>query len=167
MQANTPQRMISRLLRLGVSGAARSSSEDPTAVGELETELALLREENAWLKVERHRPPDAGRIIERMRELAKAPASQSHEADGLPTNEDAQLMVECLAIRNGLLDACKEIQEAMQGIRQRLSGLSVDVQASAGDRARPSPITAPSDGEVDPGLAAQPQVTSDLSQNAA
>jgi hypothetical protein len=168
MQANTPQRTISRLLRLGVSGAARSSSEDPTAVGELETELALLREENAWLKVERHRPPDAGRIIERMRELAKAPTSQSHEAEGLPASENAQLMVECLAIRNGLLDACKEIQEAMQGIRQRLSGLSVDVQASgAGDRPTPSPITASSDGKDDLELAAEPQATSDLSQNTA
>ena len=166
MQANKPQRMISRLLRLGVSGAA-SSSEDPTAVGELETELALLREENAWLKVERHRPPDAGRIIERMRELAKAPTSPSHEAEGVPNSDHAQLMVECLAIRSGLLDACKEIQEAMQGIRHRLSGLSVDVQAGAGVRATPSPITAPSDGEGDVGLSAQPRGTSDLSQNAA
>ena len=35
-------------------------------------ELALLREENARLKVERHRAPDSGRIIERMRHLGEA-----------------------------------------------------------------------------------------------
>src|SRR5450755_84657 len=72
MEPKTRQRMVSRLLRFGVSGTARSSAEDPTAMGELETELALLREENAWLKVERQRPADAGRIVERMRELDTA-----------------------------------------------------------------------------------------------
>ncbi len=167
MQAKAPQRIIGRLMRLGVSGAARSSSEDPTALGELETELALLREENAWLKVERHRPPDAGRIIESMRELAKSSQPQSHETEGAPGGEDAQVMVECLAIRNGLLEACKEIQEAMQGMRHRLSGLSVDVQAGAGDPATSSPITAPSTDDVGRGLAVKPRATSDLSQNAA
>jgi hypothetical protein len=167
MAAKTPQRIIGRLLRLGVSGSARSSSEDPTALGELETELALLREENAWLKVERHRPPDAGRIIESMRELAKPFKPGSEETGGVPSSEDAQVMVECLAIRNGLLAACQEIQEAMQGIRHRLSGLSVDVQAGAGDQATSSPITAPSTGDADLELAVKPRATSDLSQNAA
>src|SRR5271167_2674919 len=107
MQTKTPHRTIGRLLRLGVSGAPRSSSEDPTALGELETELALLREENAWLKVERHRPPDAGRIIESMRELADAFQPQSHETEGVKSSDDERVMVESLAIRNGLLDACK------------------------------------------------------------
>lgn len=167
MEANTRQRFTGRLLRLGVSGTARSSSEDPTAVGELETELALLREENAWLKVERHRPPDAGRIIERMRELAAAPPSQSDDSDGSASSVDPQVMVECLAIRDGLLAACQEIQEAMQGIRHRLSGLSVDVKASAGDHATSAPITAPSNGDVDLELAVEPPATSDLSPNAA
>ncbi len=76
-------------------------------------------------------------------------------------------MVECLAIRNGLLEACKEIQEAMQGIRHRLSGLSVDVQAGVGDHATSSPITAPSSGDVDLELAVKPRAASGLSQNAA
>src|SRR5271155_3894384 len=163
MEAKTPQRFMGRLLRLGVSGAAGSSSEDPTAMGELETELALLREENAWLKVERHRPPDAGRIIESMRELADASQPQSHEPDGAQSSGDERVMVECLAIRNGLLDACKEIQEAMQGIRHRLSGLSVDVQTGAGLQATSSPITGPSTDDVRLELAVKPGATSDLS----
>ncbi len=167
MEAKTPQRFMGRLLRLGVSGSAGSSSEDPTALGELETELALLREENAWLKVERHRPPDAGRIIESMRELADASQPQSHETEGVQSTDDQRVMVECLAIRAGLLEACKEIQEAMQGIRQRLSGLSVDVEANASDRATSSPITAPSNDDVDLELAVKTRATSDVSQNAA
>jgi len=166
MDANKPHRIIGRLLRLGVSGAARSSSDDPTAVGELETELALLREENAWLKVERHRAPDAGRVIERMRELA-GPSQPTHATDGLHTSDGAQAMVECLAIRDGLLDACQEIQQAMQGIRHRLSGLSVDAQASAGDRPTSSPITSPSNGEVSRDTAVDPRATPNLSHNAA
>ncbi len=165
MEAQTPQRIIGRLLRLGVIGAAGSSSEDPTALGELETELALLREENAWLKVERHRAPDTGRIIESMRELADASQPQSHETGGVGSSEDEQMMVECLAIRNGLLEACKEIQEAMQGIRHRLSGLSVEVQAGAGLQTA-SPITGPSTDDVGLELAVEPGATSDLSQNA-
>ncbi len=106
-------------------------------MGELETELALLREENAWLKVERHRAPDAGRIVERMRELAQASEAQAQQSASSETSDAAQAMVECVAIRDGLLEACEEIQQAMQGIRSRLSGLSVDVQGKNGDRQRP------------------------------
>lgn len=167
MDANTRQGMIGRLLRLGVSSAAKSSLDDPTAVGELETELALLREENAWLKVERHRPPDAGRIVERMRELGQAPGAQVADSEAPQTSESVQAMIECLAIRDGLLEACKEIQQAMQGMRSRLSGLSVDVHGRAGDRATRAQITTPSTGEVDLELAVGARATSDLSKNAA
>ena len=41
-------------------------------------------------------------------------------------------MVECLAIRDGLVEACREVQQAMQGLRSSLSGLSVDVKATDG-----------------------------------
>jgi hypothetical protein len=166
MEASARQGRIGRLLRLGVSGSSRSSADDSTAVGELETELALLREENAWLKVERHRPPDAGRIVERMRELSQAPGASASEAEGSPTSEAAQAMLDCLAIRNGLLEACKEIQEAMQGLRLRLTGLSVDMQGRAGDRTGRGPIFTSSNGEVDRGLAAEAHRSTDLSKNA-
>ena len=169
MDANTRQRIISRLMRLGVSSSSRSSSDDPSAVGELETELALLREENAWLKVERHRPPDTGRIVERMRELGQAAGGQPEtegSPEGSPATDPARAMVECLAIRNGLLEACKEVQQAMQGIRSRLSGLSVDVQGRAGDRAGRGPISTPSTQEVDLELAVGARTESNLSKNA-
>jgi hypothetical protein len=38
--------------------------------GDLELNLLLLREENARLKEERHRPPDVGTMIEQMRRIA-------------------------------------------------------------------------------------------------
>ena len=102
-----------------------------------------------------------------MRELADASRAQSHKTEDAQSSEEERVMVECLAIRNGLLEACKEIQEAMRGIRQRLSGLSVDVQASAGNQATPSPITAPSTENVELEGAVKPGATSDLSHNAA
>ncbi len=164
MEPKTRQRMVSRLLRFGVSGTARSSADDPTAMGELETELALLREENAWLKVERQRPADAGRVVERMRELGKA-SQQPRESQDSHTSEDAQVMLECLSIRDGLLEACKEIQQAMQGIRTRLSGLSVDLHGKSDGRAASAPVPAPTNSGVEPALSAR--VTPDMSQNAA
>jgi hypothetical protein len=167
MEASTRQGMIGRLLRLGVSNAAGSSSDDPTAVGELETELALLREENAWLKVERHRPPDAGRIVERMRELGQASGPPVADSQAPQAAETAQAMHECLAIRDGLLDACKEIQQAMQGIRTRLSGLSVEVQGHTGEAAPHPQSATPSNGEVDLERAVRARATSDLSRNLA
>ena len=164
MEPKTRQRMVSRLLRFGVSGSGGSSADDPTAMGELETELALLREENAWLKVERQRPADAGRVVERMRELGKA-SQQPRESQDSHTSEDAQAMLECLSIRDGLLEACKEIQQAMQGIRSRLSGLSVDLHGKSGGRAVSAPVAAPTNSGVEPALSAR--VTSDMSQNVA
>lgn len=167
MDANTRQGMISRLLRLGVSSSSRSSSDDLSAQGELETELALLREENAWLKVERHRPPDTGRIVESMRELGQAPKLPTGETEASHASDPGRTMVECMAIRDGLLEACKEVQQAMQGLRSRLSGLSLDVQGRTGERAGRGPISTPSTDEVDLELAGDARANSDLSKNAA
>jgi hypothetical protein len=120
MDTSTRGSRMGRLLRLGVSGDGASGSE-VAAMKELEMELSLLREENARLKVERHRPPDAGRVIERMRHLG---AEHGREESALDPNalEAAQTMHECLAIRDGLVAACQEVQQAMQGIRGRLAG---------------------------------------------
>ncbi len=167
MDASTQQGMISRLLRFGISSSSRSSSDDLSGQGELETELALLREENAWLKVERHRPPDTGRVVESMRELAQTPPVQPEEKGAAPATDPARTLAECLAIRDGLVEACKEIQEAMQGIRHRLSGLSVDVPAAARVPAVSPAITAPSTRERGLEAAVEPRTTTDLSQNVA
>lgn len=107
-------------------------------MSELETELALLREENARLKVERHRPADAGHVIERMRALRQeAPTSQPD--GGLPLGTSGG---ESLALREGLMDACREAQEAMRGIRGRLEALTGDIDGRAGDRAASERVAA-------------------------
>jgi hypothetical protein len=115
---------LGRIFRLGVSDGTSSPGE--AVLGELEMELALLREENARLKVERHRPPDPGRIIDRMRDLRQEP--HAGEAD----DAVARVAIECLALRAGLLEACQEIQQAMQGMQSRLGTLSVAVEARGG-----------------------------------
>jgi hypothetical protein len=147
MGANAREGRVGRLLRLGVSDGSRSS-DDPTALEALETELALLREENATLKVARHRPPDAGGIIDRMRKLQEA------------THVEA-------TVPDGLLEACQEVQQAMKMMRSRLNELAIDAQGSAGDLAVPAPISSPSAGEVELELAVGAPPASDLSQKAA
>lgn len=133
-------------------------------MGELEMELALLREENARLKVERHRPPDAGRIIERMRHLRR-----DHSAGGQDEHPDrgSQPMGECLAIRDGLMEACEDVQLAIREVRGRLGALSVDLRDGGGDRVRPNPMPVPDVEEIDVELVAGAQAVSSLAQHAA
>ncbi|HTA13553.1 MAG TPA: hypothetical protein VK781_01685 [Solirubrobacteraceae bacterium] len=122
---------VARLLRMGVSDGATSSG-DTAATSDLETELALLREENAQLKVERHRPADAGHVIERMRSLR--PQSTDRQAGESAQVADAtQAITECMAVRDGLMQACQEVQQAMQGIRGRLGALAGDIHSRPGE----------------------------------
>jgi len=162
----TTTRKIRRLLRLGVSDGANSSD---TGMGELEMELALLREENARLKIERHRAPDAGRVIERMRDLAGEGEDRSRRASQPGAGDTAQAIVECLAIRDALLEACQEVQQAMQGVRGRLGALSSDALERPAEPEVATPMS-PAQAEVDLELAlgaATPSDLPDLSQSAA
>jgi hypothetical protein len=122
-------------------------------MGELEMELALLREENARLKVEHHRPSDVGRVIERMRNLGLAFPAERRGEGGSEDREDAHAMLECLAVRDGLVEACHEVQQAMQAMRSRLSGLSLDAHGGARDRAMAAPAVVPAADELDLELA--------------
>jgi uncharacterized small protein (DUF1192 family) len=161
MEASTRERKVGRFLRLGVSDGERSSSGETAAMGELETELALLREENARLKVERHRPADAGHVIERMRSLRREPV-----AEQLAGGEAAQLAAECLALRDGLMEACHEVRQAMQGIRGRLGSLAGDIHGRAGDRATSSRLAVSTVKTLDIELAAAADASSELAQSA-
>jgi len=116
----------------------------------LETELALLREENATLKVEGHRPADTGRVIDSMRKLREA----CHPQDGVDSkaHEVAEPIVEPTT-HGGLLEACHEIQLAMQGMRRRLNELSVDVGNGSADPAPHGLTASPSSEEFDLELA--------------
>jgi uncharacterized small protein (DUF1192 family) len=166
MEASTREGMVSRLLRLGVSDGGRASSGETAAMGELETELALLREENARLKVERHRPADAGHVIERMRSLRQE--SPAEQRDGAaPRAAEAQMIAECLAVRDGLMEACQEVQQAMQGIRSKLGALAGDIQHRAGDRAKPNRLTVSAVETLDIELAVAAEASSGLAQRVA
>lgn len=128
---------IGRLLRLGVSDNAKSSSSDAATTNELEAELSLLREENARLKVERHRPADVGHVIERMRSIRQGAPSVESDEESVEHAAAAQVIVECVAMRESLMDACEEVQRAMQGIRGRLEALAGDIQGRGDDRQKP------------------------------
>jgi len=124
---------------MGVSDGAKSSSGEMAAMSELETELALLREENARLKVERHRPADAGHVIERMRSIRQEEEAPTAERDAgsLSSVDGGQAFAESLALREGLMHACREAQQAMRGIRGRLEALTGEIEGRAGDRLMP------------------------------
>ncbi len=166
MEASTREKVVGRLLRMGVSDSSRSPSGETLALGELEAEITLLREENARLKVERHRPADAGHVIERMRSIR--PEFATARPDGETASPPpAQVIAECLAVRNGLLEACQEVQRAMQGIRGRLGALAGDMQGRAGDRALPPRLAASAVEAMDIELTVAADAPPELAQSAA
>jgi hypothetical protein len=168
MEASTRERKVGRLLRFGVSDGARSPSGEMAATEELEAELALLREENARLKVERHRPADAGHVIERMRSIRPESAS-SEQRDGETAHpkQSAQLIAECLLMRDGLMDACQEVRLAMQGIRGRLGSLAGDIQGRAGEQAVSGRLTGSTVEALDLELGVADDASPELAQSAA
>ncbi len=56
------------------------------------------------------------------------------EAQGL-VEEAWSLVTECLVLRDGLLDACREIEQTMEGIQQRLSAMpfALETNGQVGD----------------------------------
>ncbi len=62
------------------------------------------------------------------------------------------LITECLVMRDGLLDACREIEQTMEAVHHRLGALPVTVQAGAGERSAPDGLDAAngSNGAVAP-----------------
>ncbi len=136
-------------------------------MSELETELALLREENARLKVERHRPADAGRVIERMRSIRQdAPAMQR---DGVTPSgaDEGQALAELLSLREGMMDACQEARQAMRGIRGRLETLTGEIQSRADERAMPERPAAPTAEAEDSEPGRADEGSSELAQSVA
>ena len=85
----------------------------------LEAELALLREENARLKVDAAKPPGPGRAIERLRgvaELGSAPPA----ADAVDQADDAwQALSEATMLLEVLSDMCAEVQGAISAVQNR------------------------------------------------
>ena len=102
-------------------GNAQSAPADNAAQDEiaLKLQVMLLSEENARLKAERHRPSDIGTLIDQMRELG------DQEGPGEVLDEAWTMLSECLVIRQGLEQACVEIQVAIAGVRERLGSLTI------------------------------------------
>lgn len=60
------------------------------------------------------------------------------------------VLTECLGIRDGLLEACREVEEAMSGMQRRLGALSFAI-----DGERPEHVlSSPPSSAADPGQAA-------------
>jgi hypothetical protein len=94
----------------------------------VESELVLLREENARLRLERAQRPDAGSMIERLKTLS-ADQSPSHDH----RDEAWHLVSEALVMRDVLIDVCKEIGQTTITLQTRLSALALDLPDRIGD----------------------------------
>jgi hypothetical protein len=102
----------------------------------LKLQVMLLSEENARLKAERHRPSDIGTLIDQMRELGE------QEGPGEVLDEAWTMLSECLVIRQGLEQACAEIQVAIAGVRDRLGSLTIRLEDVApADGGRPAAVS--------------------------
>ncbi|ADB50950.1 hypothetical protein [Conexibacter woesei] len=107
------------------AGAGAGEGEATSLVEELEAEVALLREENARLKIRRAR--DGARRWDQQ-------GQDGTEGPVATVREDAvwELMTECRVLRTALVDACRDVDAAMQQIRSRLDSLPPpDVAANA------------------------------------
>ena len=103
------------------------SGVDAGYLERVETELVLLREENARLRFERAQRPDAGSMIERLKSLSAAqPPNQNHR------DEAWHLISEALVMRDVLIDVCKEIGQTTITLQTRLSDLALDLPERLG-----------------------------------
>jgi hypothetical protein len=94
-------------------------------------------------------PSDPLRRLEA--ELGESPGEHSGdeqlyaEAQGL-VEEAWSLVTECLVLRDGLLDACHEIEQTMDGIQRRLAALPVAIEAD-GQGATANGARSPANGD--------------------
>jgi len=104
---------------LRTTGAGAQGAAPGALVEELERELALLREENARLRVARERT--SGRPVnERVRDMLPLLRSELGGADG---DEPWELLTECMLLRDSLADACRELERGARELRQRLESI--------------------------------------------
>jgi hypothetical protein len=108
---------------LRVSGGSEDTASDEL-LDELEREVALLREENARLKLAREHA-DERPVTERVR-AAFPPPRGDEEPDG---EDPWEALTECMLMRETLLDACRELERGAAELRTRLETLLVDESA--------------------------------------
>jgi hypothetical protein len=119
----SPSARLRELLRASSGhGDARSDEQ----LEELEREVALLREENARLKLARERAADRP-VNERLRAaFAAASAGDGDDGDG---EDPWEVLTECMLLRETMLDACRELERGAAELRTRLETLLVDDSA--------------------------------------
>lgn len=114
----------------GDSAAAQS----PDDIEQLEADIALLREDNARLRLAQARPSDPGRLIERLRVAAEtSPYSDPRDAESL-RDETWQQLADAVLVRNMLIDVCAEIGQVILALHGDRSGGA----GSATSQAEPS-----------------------------
>jgi hypothetical protein len=127
------------------AGFGRFRPVDAAAAGEADQQpdvaiqIMLLREENARLKAAQHRPPDVGTLIDQMREAA------AQKGEGEVLDEAWSVLTECLVIREGLEQACLEIQVAVAALQGRLRDLAVTMSDVSSDGDSDSGDAVPTD----------------------
>jgi hypothetical protein len=92
---------------------------------DLELTVMLLREENARLKAERHRPAGVGAMVDRLRVIA------ADQEEDQAVQDVWGLLGECLTIHEGLYRACGEVQTAITAVEKRLTQLGASIVDSA------------------------------------
>jgi hypothetical protein len=103
---------------------------DPAAMaqlGELEREVALLREENARLKLARERAGERP-VNERVRATFPPLPRTGEEADG---EDPWEVLTEGMLLRDALIDACRELEQGAQELRVRLETLLPGAEGAA------------------------------------
>lgn len=106
---------------LRAAGGSAQSAAPVQLVEELEREVALLREENARLRVARERTSDRPvneRVLGALRLLRDEEPDDPAEDDG--GDEAWELLTECMLLRDGLVDACSELERGARELRRRL-----------------------------------------------
>jgi hypothetical protein len=113
-----------------------SVERDSERLIELQGELILVREELARLRFERGKGPDPSRIVAFVREVVG-------EIDDPCDREDEvwQVLADSLALRQTLIDTCREIELGMRALRCRLEagtseGLGLATAAAKGTSER-------------------------------
>ncbi|MFY9265260.1 MAG: hypothetical protein WAO61_07520 [Solirubrobacterales bacterium] len=94
-------------------------------------ELALLREENAYLRMKAAARPNVGRATAMISELD--PSSPEGTAD----NDGWTILAESLVIRDTLIDACRELVAATSQLEHRLTSLALPANAGAAGQGPP------------------------------
>jgi len=108
---------------LRAAGGSAQGAAPVQLVEELEREVALLREENARLRVARERTSDRPvneRVLGALRLMRDDADDTDDPADDDGGDEAWQLLTECMLLRDGLVDACSELERGARELRRRL-----------------------------------------------